>query len=258
MDEKMNIKSKLSIDEYYWYKNYFQELYNRNLLLNISSPLISFDDSLRQIYLNSFTGCVYDDIVYVPNGITCIEIKEYVEEIHNSGYAYIKSYKSIILPDTVQFILELETEFDYFDTAKVEYIGEKCSNMFRYSRHKEECQDFLKSSIIIVRNSLDLSNIKINLLYDKLIIAKTKCYSLRKCKFIKDNMSIAVPDKSKIYVDSNCIKYGDSKSKYIICSQYDTFDRSISIGNFTCVNAHFVKESINDIICNAKIEKGIV
>lgn len=251
----MNMKSKLSIDEYYWYKNYFQELYNRNLLLNISSPLISFDDSLRQIYLNSFTGCIYEDIVYVPNGITCIDIKEYKEEIR---YSYIQLYKSIVLPDTVQFILQLQSVmFDYFDTAKVEYIGEKCANFFR-CYHIEDKEDkyhtFLKSSIIILRDSLYLSNININLLYEKLIIAKTKCYSLRKCTPIKDS----IPDSSEIYVDSKCIKYGDCKSKYIICSQHDTFDRTIPVSYFTCVNAHFIKESINDIICNAKIEKGIV
>lgn len=249
----MNMKSKLSIDEYYWYKNYFQELYNRNLLLNISSPLISFDDSLRQIYLNSFTGCIYEDMVYVPNGITCIDIKEYEEEMHSSGYSYLKSYKSIVLPDTVQFILHLKTVFDYFDTAKVEYIGEKCANFFMC--HKEDkYYTFLKSSIIILRDSLYLSNINTNLLYEKLIIAKTKCYSLRKCTTIKNS----IPDSSEIYVDSKCIKYGDCKSKYIICSQRDTFDRTIPVSYFTCVNAHFIKESINDIICNAKIEKGIV
>lgn len=252
----MYIKSKLSIDEYYWYKNYFQELYNRNLLLNISSPLISFDDSLRQIYLNSFTGCLYKDTVYVPNGITCIDIKKYEEQIHSSGYAYLKSYKSIVLPNTVQYILNLEVEFDYFDTAKVEYLGRGCTNISKWYKKlsvDEPCL-FFKSSIIVIRDSLDFSNINTNLLYEKLIIAKTEPYSLKKCRFIKDK----IPDNSKIYVDLNCIKYGDCKSKYIICSQYDTFDRSISIGHFTCVNAHFVKESINDIICNAKIEKEVI
>lgn len=252
----MNIKSKLSIGEYHWYKNYFQELYNRNLLLNISSPLISFDDSLRQIYLNSFTGCVSNNIVYVPDGITCIDIKEYEEEIHSSGYAYLKSYKSIILPDTVQYILNLEAEFDYFDTAKVEYLGRGCANISKWYKKlsvDEPCF-FFKSSIIIIRDSLSLSHIYTNLLYDKLIIAKTESYSLKKCGFIKDK----IPDNSKIYIDSNCIKYGDCKSKYVICSQYDDFDRSISINHFICVNAHFVKRSINDIICSAKIEKEVV
>lgn len=232
----MKVKSKLTIDEYYSYKYYLQELSERNLLLNISSPLISFDDSLRQIYLNSFTGCEYDHIVYVPDGVTCIDIKKY----DGQPLGWQKGYKSIVLPDTVQFILDLNSRFNYFDTCKVEYLG--------------RFPDIINSYILVIRDSLDFSNIMAPLAYKKLIIAKTAPYSLRKCKCIKNN----IPDESQIYVDSNCIKYGSCKSNYIICSQYDTFERSIPVSHFTCVNATFVKESINDIICSAKIEKKVV
>lgn len=233
MERVAQLKSSLDNITYYKYKSYYQSLCERMLLLGMPFPKITYDDNLNNICLRNYNGLVFNNVIQIPEGITVVDVPYYA-----NGCSYIDSIK---LPGTVEIIASL-------GLLKIKFLD---THMVKYYLSDDKCFIPCIVNCVIRENfKLDFNKMKV-FEYTNLIFSRENPYSLKKCHLLdKDKQNIG---KSNIFIDDKCIKYGETVSKYVICSEKYDVSQMINIG-WCGVLANSTTLSIDEVINDIKAE----